>query len=616
MGNVTTTNNAARPVNPYRAYIRWQRVAYPKQLWDLVASAIVFLIICNIIHLWRMRSRKQALMRARGTQQMVAGDSEANADKTNSTPVRSKGKRLRGAVDAAFRIFAFRRSIPLDRHYSFSLTEVFFTVGYLAAVLIWSFVHSHGGQRQFWGERTGAIASRQAPLLTLLAGKNNLVTLVTGISYEKVNIMHRAVGRTLFLAALFHSFEKYDMPKRVLAFPQIYTGVIATVAWTVIILTSFRTIRNQAFEFFLVVHILSVVAYLVSMYFHWKKDAMYLYLFIGFWMLDRVVRGIRLLFINRGKPQPRRAIVEHVSEDCIRLVLPNRHMTWKAGQHVFLTLPGVSILPFESHPMTIANIPERDEQGARKPTDLVFYIRAMDGFTRRLQQYGSRHHGELVIALADGPYGKPPPVNTFTTVILVAGGSGIASTLPLLLDIVETSRRKKSPVLRVLFVWSVKRRGDLNWAIEKIEATHKEAIGLIDIELCIHVSRPDDNLPSLAKLEELEDPVSPTSPDKKRSSEVVLEKPSSDNSPSTPTESQLKVTIGRPDIPRLLSDEIQSSKGPVAVVGCGPSHMTQAIRTSLCSGPAGPSAILKGGAEVSMFIESFGAVRPGEKSRK
>ncbi|KAG8832184.1 hypothetical protein FRC17_001778 [Serendipita sp. 399] len=276
-------------------------------------------------------------------------------------------------------------------------------------------------------------------------------------------------------------------------------------------------------------------------------------------------------------------------------------MTWEAGQHVFLTLPGISILPFESHPMTIANIPETDEHGVPKPTDLVFYIRAMDGFTRRLYEYGLRHHGELVTALADGPYGKPPPVNTFTTVVLIAGGSGIASTLPLLLDIVGTARRGKSLVQRVLFVWSVKQRGDLKWAIDKIEATHKEANGLLDVELCIRVSRQDDSLPSLDKQGDLGSPVSPISDEK----EKTIDSPS-------PTSSQVKIAAGRPDIPSLLSDEIQSSRGPVAVVACGPHYMTQAIRSALCSGPASPSAAFKGGAPVSMFIESFGAVRSSE----
>lgn len=135
-------------------------------------------------------------------------------------------------------------------------------------------------------------------------------------------------------------------------------------------------------------------------------------------MFDRSFRLFRLLSINQGKPKCTEASIEVISPNAVRLVLPNRDITWKAGQHVFLILPGVSTIPFESHPFTIANIPSG--QGA---SDLVFYIRSMDGFTRKLDNYAQTNNGKSVTALVDGPYGRPPPVNTFSTVVLVAGRS-------------------------------------------------------------------------------------------------------------------------------------------------------------------------------------------------
>jgi ferric-chelate reductase len=137
-------------------------------------------------------------------------------------------------------------------------------------------------------------------------------------------------------------------------------------------------------------------------------------------MFDRVGRGVRLFF-NRGTPKPYEAIVEAISHDSVRVTLPNRHMTWKAGQHAFLTLPGVSRFFFECHPFTIASIPDRDSNGNKKATDLVFYIRAMRGFTKKLQDYAAAHQGGTVSAFVDGPYGIPPPVTTFSTVVLIAG---------------------------------------------------------------------------------------------------------------------------------------------------------------------------------------------------
>ena len=130
--------------SPYRAYQLWQRATYPKQVWMFVASGIGFLILCNIIYLLRVRSRKNALMRKSNPSAMAvagSGDPEKNLASSSSTAA----WRPLGAADAAFKIAAFRWTIPYGRNYVLSLSEVFFTLGYLAALLIWSFVHCGSG---------------------------------------------------------------------------------------------------------------------------------------------------------------------------------------------------------------------------------------------------------------------------------------------------------------------------------------------------------------------------------------------------------------------------------------------------------------------------------------
>ncbi|CCA71399.1 hypothetical protein PIIN_05339 [Serendipita indica DSM 11827] len=606
-----------RAVNPLRAYIRWQQVEYPRQLWYFVATGLALLTVCNIVYIIRTRLRKASLMRQRSVPPNEGGE----AEKSGSAPgpaLRSTLQTRFEAFEAAFKIISFRWSIPAGRTFTLSLTEVFFTTGYLAAVLIWSFIHSRGGQRAFWAERTAAIASRQAPLLTLLSGKNNLVTLLTGLSYEKVNIMHRAVGRTLFLVALLHSAEKFPRltPKRV-ARPINYTGIAALLAFTILLFTSFRPIRNRGFETFLYLHIFTVIIYIVAMYYHWPEDAMYLWLLIGFWALDRIIRGIQMIRINRGNPQSTKAIVQLVADDSVRLVLPQRQMRWRAGQHVFLTLPGVSKLPFESHPMTLANIPDTDEDGKQaKSTDLVFYIRAMDGFTRKLYEYAINNDGKAVTTLVDGPYGTPPDVNSFTTVIFIAGGSGIASTLPLLLDILSNVKRGQSPVRRVVFVWSVKSRGDLQWAVDIIKATTAGALGILDLDIRIHISRAQANeqVPSLRGSVDIAASLTPISPSEKEKPTLpircaVVAGESGTSTPAFPMAIDDITYAGRPDLPAIIDEEIRASKGPVAIVACGPGHMTATVRHCLCAGAASSSTILRGGVPVSMFIENFGAVR-------
>lgn len=188
------------------------------------------------------------------------------------------------------------------------------------------------------------------------------------------------------------------------------------------------------------------------------RMGVYIWVAIGFWAFDRVYRVIRLVFINSGNSAAIKAVIECVSNDAVRITLPNRYINWSAGQHVFLTLPGVSALPLESHPFTIASIREPTPEG-HKNQPLVFIIRAMNGFTRHLYDYAVSNPGKPAAVLVDGPYGRPPSVNTFSSVVLLAGGSGVSFTLPLLLDIISSVQRKESTVRRVLFVWSVKHHG-------------------------------------------------------------------------------------------------------------------------------------------------------------
>lgn len=50
-------------------------------------------------------------------------------------------RRIPLAIDAAFKIVAFRWFVPFGRTYVLSFSELFFTLGYLGAILTWCFVH-------------------------------------------------------------------------------------------------------------------------------------------------------------------------------------------------------------------------------------------------------------------------------------------------------------------------------------------------------------------------------------------------------------------------------------------------------------------------------------------
>ena len=173
------------------------------------------------------------------------------------------------------------------------------------------------------------------------------------------------------------------------------------------------------------------------------------------WGLDRFIRLLRLVVFNHsyfgfkkgtGKMD---ANIELLSPGFVRLrVLRPPHFHWSPGQAAYLIMPGVSTVPFEAHPFTIASVDTADEkpQGDDAPTmekealagagpywkELVFIINVRSGFTKKLREVAEKSGKTKVFV--DGPYGSPPDLKEYDTSVLIAGGSGVTFILPLLLD--------------------------------------------------------------------------------------------------------------------------------------------------------------------------------------
>ena len=173
------------------------------------------------------------------------------------------------------------------------------------------------------------------------------------------------------------------------------------------------------------------------------------------WGLDRLIRVVRLVVFNHSYFGFKKgsgtmdASVELLSPHFMRLRLRRPpHFHWSPGQTAYLIMPGVSTIPFEAHPFTIASIDtgrdetrggaasisEKEVLGETEPywKELVFFVNAHAGFTRKLCDAAKK--GGKVKVFVDGPYGKSPDLTDYDTSVLVAGGSGVSFTLPLLLD--------------------------------------------------------------------------------------------------------------------------------------------------------------------------------------
>jgi len=252
--------------------------------------------------------------------------------------------------------------------------------------------------------------------------------------------------------------------------------------------------------------------------------------------------------------------------------------------------------------------------------------------------------------LVDGPYGRPPSVNSFSSVVLLAGGSGVSFTLPLLLDIISAVGRHKSPVRRVLFVWSVKHRGgsrsligyylwsnvllcsidDVKWAYDDIQAALKNLPPKLSIDVRIHITRTSTLVPAADAGDDA------MAMDKRGLSLYpVVSGPSkviAEVVPALPVDG-IHDCLGRADLLALVREEVESAEGPVSVNGqhysgsslpvspvngltypvrgtaSGPLPFTNAVRAVCKAEFAGPMAVLRGAPPLTLYTERFGAIK-------
>ena len=156
--------------------------------------------------------------------------------------------------------------------------------------------------------------------------------------------------------------------------------------------------------------------------------------------LDRFLRGLRLVVYNfgyiLGNHTRLDARVEVLSHDFMRISLHRpQHVNWTPGQSAYISMPGIS--PFQFHPFTISTIdlsgmppptkfamdsqPQLAYSGVADAKRLTFLVRVRNGFTASLHR--NVQDNKSLKVFFDGPYGSPPVLKGYSTVLLIAGMS-------------------------------------------------------------------------------------------------------------------------------------------------------------------------------------------------
>lgn len=346
------------------------------------------------------------------------------------------------------------------------LNVIFLTIGYKTLyperVMQW-YQNHYQELMAYWMWRTGVLAFCNMPVLFLFSSRNNVLLWLTNWSHSTYMLLHRWVACLFLFQTLLHSILALVLYCNTGSYATSLVtewwiwGCVATVAAVVLFLTSMLVVRKQAYELFLVTHIIMAVICVVGCWYHvWYGYyntfgyETWIYATVAVWFFDRLARVGRI--INTGI---RHAKVTEIGSRLVRVDVGG--IRWaKPGQHVYVYFPTLSPMrPWENHPFSMIPTamintpkysdrmrtdlekPQKSSAVSVRPSDvgdgtpfttagLTLFVRKSAGMTRFLQS------NEKLLTLLEGPY-----PNSHTTAVLrsdrlllIGGGIGITGLLP------------------------------------------------------------------------------------------------------------------------------------------------------------------------------------------
>ncbi|OBZ78050.1 Ferric/cupric reductase transmembrane component 1 [Grifola frondosa] len=617
--DVASSSIFATKSNPDKILRVARSKRYPDEIWWCIACIIFTVALFNrgswvISHL---------VARYGSTAVSDAEGGRASAPRHFSL------RRLPLAIVNAYRVIAFRWTLNIGSSFTLNVAEVAVTCGYIITLFTWDLINTtdvsgHKFDIKYWDNRAGTIAASQLPLIVALSMKNNIISLITGLSY-----VHRMAARVLFVLVwkrLILDFVPLDLHTRTRGMGAGMLFGFGRGDHVYHLDSDFPPSNPGAgVRVFLFVHFILVFILLLSCYFHadnFSANGFYFGTYVWpsflFWGLDRFIRFIRVVVFNHlyfafsSKANALDATVELLSPHFVRLRLSRPpHFHWAPGQTAFLTVPSASTFPLESHPFTISSVDTTLCFGAREPAgdlektdlgetvpywkELVFLVKVREGFTKSLAK--AAQSGKKVKVFVDGPYGFSPDLSCDDSVVLIAGGSGVSYTLAIFLGILDKAHNNSTKCRKVVFVWMIRDATHIEWVSKTLSKALEIAPSHLEISIRLYVTAGEP-LPASNPSAWDDDSVHSIS----EGTAVGKSRPS-----SLLSFSAVQVMQGRPDLRALLRDEVAVNTGRLSVTVCGSQSIARACRAAL---RLSPSVALNGGPSVFLHVESFGYADP------
>ncbi|RAL14178.1 ferric reductase family protein [Aspergillus homomorphus CBS 101889] len=350
--------------------------------------------------------------------------------------------------------------------------------------------------------RTGYMATVNLFPLFVMAGRNNPLIPLLHVSFDTWNLLHRWLGRIVVLEQ-WHMLSLGGCPRSKIAMlgtlskPFMFNGLMCMIAMLVILIQSPSPIRHAFYETFLHLHIALACIATGFVWHHVYRYScrFYLYAAVAFWTFERLTRFLILVYRNFRAGARTTAYVEALPGDTMRITLDlARPWCFSPGQYLFLYIP--SIGGWTSHPFSVAwggDMPVHEKSPLDRldswtaPKSLSLLVRRRTGFTDKLfkaalvQQHSFRStmaypddpmHPSLqspcgpplrLAALVEGPYGSLHSLDSYGTVLLVAGGVGITHCLPFMPHLIQKSTAGTVSARKITLVWIVQSPEHLEW---------------------------------------------------------------------------------------------------------------------------------------------------------
>ena len=424
--------------------------------------------------------------------------------------------------------------------------------------------------------RSGVLSVANMIALVILAGRNNPLIGMLGISFDTYNLLHRWMGRMVVFEALVHtlawvitevaSANWAGVTFKIGNDPFIGYGVVAVVAMTLIFITSPSIIRHAFYETFLATHILFAILVMVGVWVHCDLGQLpqlpYIQAVVGLWIGDRAARFARIVWYNYSRKSGwTQATVECLPGEACRVTLHlQAHATVKPGSHAYLRF--ASINPWESHPFSIAWTKDRSispllpstektsksvYESEKSTTDVSFVIHAQTGFTRRLynKSLASSPRPLTLRAAFEGPYAGHHSLDSYGSLLLFAGSSGITHQIPFLRHLISSHANGTVATRRITLVWIVRDVEHLEWVRPWMDEILRLPSRRSVLTIKLFITRP------------------------KSPREIC--------SPS----STVQMFPGRPNIKLLMETEVKDRVGAMCVTVCGPGGLADNVREAV-----------------------------------